>query len=136
MSPEQKMLEKPKRFTAQVRDKSAPAFAIGDRVRISRVNRLFSKGYHENFSREIFQIYNVSRRNNVDLFYLKDSLGEKILNGFYRQELVLILGSSKTDIEKVIRTVGKGKNKKYFVKWVGYDERHNSYIKARDVSSI
>ena len=41
----------------------APKFKINDRVRITKCSNIFSKGYTEDWSREIFFIYSVLKTN-------------------------------------------------------------------------
>ena len=41
----------------------APKFKVNDRVRITKYKKIFSKGYTENWSREILIIYSVSKTN-------------------------------------------------------------------------
>ena len=40
------------------------------------------------------------------------------------------------EVEKVLKTRGKGKNKEVFVKWLGYPAKFNSWIPASEVKDI
>ena len=63
--------------------------------------------------------------------------GEPIIGRFYEQELYSAEGREPDfRIEKVLRrrTV-KGK-KMAFVKWLGYNDKFNSWIPAEDIKSI
>ena len=66
----------------------APKFKVNDRVRITKYKNIFSKGYTENWSREIFIIDSVLKTNSwtYKIKYLK---GEKIIISFYEKELLL-----------------------------------------------
>jgi hypothetical protein len=39
-------------------------------------------------------------------------------------------------IEKVIKTKGKGQNKKIYVKWLYWPSKFSSWVNARDVEDI
>ena len=61
-------------------------FKIGDRARISLEKNIFEKSYETNWTKEIFEIYDI-KYSNVSYYYLKDLNGEKIEGSFYEQEL-------------------------------------------------
>ena len=63
-------------------------FKVNDRVRINKYKNIFSKGYAENWSREIFIIDSVLKTNPWT-YRLKDFNGEKIIGSFYEKELLL-----------------------------------------------
>ena len=62
----------------------APKFKVNDRVRITTYIDAFSKGYTENWSREIFIIDFVLKTN----VKIKDLTGEKVIRNFYEKELM------------------------------------------------
>ena len=66
----------------------APKFKVNDRVRITNYKNTFSKGYTENWSREIF-IINSVLKTNFWTYKTKDLNGEKIIESFYERELLL-----------------------------------------------
>ena len=64
-------------------------FKAGDRVRITKYKNIFSKGYTENWSKEIFVIDSVLKTNHWT-YKIEDLLnGEKIIGSFYGKELLL-----------------------------------------------
>ena len=65
----------------------APNFKVNDRVRITKYRNNFSKGYTENWSREIFIINSVLKTNPCT-YKIKDLNGEKIIGSFDEKELV------------------------------------------------
>ena len=65
----------------------APKFKVNDRVRITKCKNVFSKGYTENWSREIFIIDTVLQTNPWAC-KTKDLNGEKIIGKFYEKELL------------------------------------------------
>ena len=70
------------------------------------------------------------------VYELCDLDGEKIEGFFYPEELVAVHQDRVEEehkIDKILRTRGKGKNKQYFVSWLGYPDKFNSWIYARDL---
>ena len=66
-------------------EKSA-RFNVGDKVRISKFNNIFAKGYSRNWSTEIFMVDKIN--DTVPYTYnIKDLKGEKIIGNFYDKEL-------------------------------------------------
>ena len=66
----------------------APKFKVNDRVRLTKYKNIFSKGYNENWSREIFIINSVFKAN-LWTIKIKGLNGEKIIESFYESELLL-----------------------------------------------
>lgn len=103
-------------------------FKVGDRVRVSRFKREFAKGYWPQWSNEIYSVCKVQLTSPVT-YLLKDGKGEILKGGFYQQEL------SKTQlgdiylVEKVLRKKGE----KLFVRWLGFDKSHDSWINKADL---
>ena len=114
---------------------------IGDYVKISRdPARIFRKGYEVGWSVEIFTIAKVVERGRVVMYRVKDLGGELIKGSFYEHELQRVLPGPVDEeqfrIEKILRSKGQGPNKVYLVKWLGYPDKFNSYIKASDMVRI
>ena len=70
-----------------------------------------------------------------------DLNGEIIDGFFYNEELVLVgqarLSDDKTfKIERILRTKGRGANKQALVKWLGYPDKFNSWVKVSQLESI
>ena len=60
---------------------------MNDRIRITKYKNIVSKGYTENWSREIFIIDSVLKTNPWT-YKIKDLNGEKIIGSFYGKELL------------------------------------------------
>jgi hypothetical protein len=105
---------------------------VGDQVRISKVKRMFEKGYMPKWTEEIFVIVDVNTKYKPFMYTLRDSSGHKVEGRFYQDELQKVI---KTDnvyrIEHVLKERGKGRHKQYLVKWMGYPE--TSWISASDI---
>jgi hypothetical protein len=110
-----------------------PKYKLGDWVRINRLKGRFEKGFHPNWSYEIFQIVGI--RKNVPVMYeLNDYYGEPITGAFYENNLQPVADKTFFPVEKVLRQrVYKGKKEK-LVKFLGYKEPR--WLPAEDVSDL
>ena len=110
-------------------------FNVGDKVRISKLKKLFDKGYLPNWSEEIFTI---SKRipRNPPVYKLKEYDGDELEGSFYEKELQRVETKGKEEvykIEEILKKRKKGNNIEYFVKWLGYPEKYNSWINKKDI---
>ena len=112
-------------------------FDIGDQVRISKAKRTFKKGYLPNWTEEVFTITKrVPRRPPV--YKIADYDSEELEGTFYEQELQKV-NKSDSDyyrVEKVIRSRMRNKRKEYYVKWLGYPDKFNSWVPAESVKDL
>ena len=98
-------------------------FAPGDKVWISKYKHFFEKGYTPNWTTEIFTIERKQLTNPVT-YLLRDGEGRLVRVGFYEQELLKTRHPDVYLVEKVL----KRKGNEAFVKWLGFDKTHNSWI--------
>jgi hypothetical protein len=62
-----------------------------------------------------------------------------VLDGtFYEQELQRVPYDPNAlyKVERILKTKGKGRNKQVLVKWLGYDNSFNQWIKNKDLENI
>lgn len=106
-------------------------FRVGDRVRISKAKKAFKRGYLPNWSEEVFEVYKCFSKN-PPTFVLRDLKGNVIKGRFYAHELQKVYKKSSDfwRVEKILRSRGKGPNKEYFVKWKGYPDSYNSWVRS------
>lgn len=100
-------------------------FSIGDHVRISKFKHLFEKGYTPNWTTEIFTIER-KQSTNPRTYLLRDSQGHSIKGGFYESELQRTKYPNVYLVERVLKRRGDEE----FVKWLGFDSTHNSWVKV------
>jgi hypothetical protein len=98
-----------------------PKFAIGDWVRISRWKGIFEKGFHPNWSYEIYKVHDVKQGHPVR-YYLQDYDGENIDGAFYGSELQTVKDPGYFPVEKVIKTRTVKGQKQQLVKFMGYKD--------------
>ena len=103
-------------------------FRAGNSVRISSYQKIFDKGYMQNYTDEIFTIDKVVP-GDPTTFRLKDFRGEKIDGVFYDQELVRIRVKKdrRYRISYVVRTRVRNGKKQHLVAFRGY-EKHPEWI--------
>lgn len=88
---------------------------VGDHVRISKQKCIFQKGYHPNWTTEVFKIRLVQPTHPPT--YLLEDLDENPINGsFYKEELQKTRYPDTYLVEKVL----KKEKGKVLVKWLGF----------------
>lgn len=114
-----------------------PKYKVGDIVRISRIKEIFEKGFHPNFSEELFKIVKIN--DTYPRTYKIQALdGEEVIGSFYEPELLKskitesnLYDNSIHRVEKILeRKKIKGVNM-VKIKWAGYD--HPTWEKAENV---
>ena len=111
----------------------------GSYVRISFLRGPFDREYRQKWSSEIFQIYQRFARDGVYVYWLRDLAGEKLTGSFYREELLQVMDDPETlyKIEKVLKKkLGPDGRLRYYVKWLNWDNRFNSWVFADDVVQV
>lgn len=104
---------------------------VGDFVRLSKAKHVFAKGYTPNWTEEIFTISKVINTSQPVQYKVQDDTLQEIQGSFYAAELQVVDKPEHYAIEKVIRTKkGKDGRRQYYVKWLGFDNKHNSWVDA------
>ncbi|XP_026829456.1 uncharacterized protein LOC113562904 [Ooceraea biroi] len=108
---------------------AAPAkFRAGDTVRVSKYKTVFAKGYTPNWTTEVFKVAKVQRTNPAK-YLLENYRVNPISGGFYEHELLRARHPDVYLVEKVLRRRGND----VYVKWLGMDASHNSWINRDNV---
>jgi len=115
--------------------KKKPKFNVGDKVRISRLKSTFAKGYEHNFSYEVLTIGEVLDTSPVT-YKLVDYHDEPIEGSFYEQELIKTKVPDYYEVEEIVKTRKKGKEKEHLVKFYGWPSKFNEWIPDKDISDI
>uniref|UniRef100_A0A1I7YXE1 Integrase catalytic domain-containing protein n=1 Tax=Steinernema glaseri TaxID=37863 RepID=A0A1I7YXE1_9BILA len=112
-------------------------FNVGDAVRISKQKTLFEKGYIPNFTYEIFHIKERLPRTPPVYRITDFTKTETIAGVYYETELVKVCTKDKAyRIEKILKTRKRNGTKEYFVRFLGYRDNHNAWVKEEDIVSI
>ncbi|XP_043481307.1 uncharacterized protein LOC122510600 [Leptopilina heterotoma] len=84
--------------------------------------------YTPNWTTEVFTVDKVKSTKPVT-YKLKDYQNQPIEDGFYEEELLKVQYPDVYLVEKVLKTRGND----VYVKWLGFDSSHNSWIKKSDM---
>lgn len=103
-------------------------YQVGDDVRISKYRTQFTKGYTPNYSNEIFKISQVHLTNPIT-YTLVDYTGSPIKGKFYSEELLKVKYPDIYLVERVLKRRGD----MVFVRWLGMDSTHDSWIHKSNV---
>ena len=110
---------------------------VGEQVRISKVKSVFAKGYLPSWTEEIFTVASIERKHRPITYTLKDYNGDLLEGSFYRHEIQPVIKEDDVYlVEKVIRTQRRGKETWYFVKWKGYPNSFNSWVRKTDIQDV
>lgn len=113
-----------------------PKYKINQMVRIALQKGVFHRGYNEQSNFEVFNIYDIKLTLPKPLYLLETyDKKEKLVGGFYAHELTPV-NSNIFKVEKVIKQRKVRGQLQYFVKWKGYDNTHNSWIEASDITEV
>ena len=77
-------------YSKLLREFKKRTFKIGDRVRISKYDLSFRKGYKPQFTREVFEIVAIATRK-PQTYTIKDEQDENIRGKFYQKELIKVI---------------------------------------------
>ena len=116
----------------QNKSRTSIKYKKSDKVRISKYKRHFEKGYTSNWTEEIFTIDKINMTTPVT-YQVRNLNNDNILGSFYAQEL----SQAKQNIFRIEKAIKRdNKNKKAFVKWVGYSDMHNSWVPFSELINI
>jgi hypothetical protein len=104
----------------------------GDHVRIHKWKNKFSRGYQQNFSTEVFKIDKILDHLPITMYTLKDLKDETITGNFYAEELSIVKGKVYI-IDKVLEEKTMKGKKWFLVRWEGFPEKFNSWVKKEDL---
>ena len=121
-------------------DGGRPArFKAGDHVRIDMHQEKFGRGFHTQYSDEIFTIAKAKPGGPQRPSYYKlvDRKGTEIKGVFYNENLVKTRGYDEMThrIAKVHRTRTRRGTKELLVSWSGHPESEQTWIKESDLVS-
>lgn len=103
-------------------------YKVGDSVRISKYKHIFEKGYTPNWTTEVFKIRKIQKTNPIT-YLLEDYQKSDIKGCFYELELQKTTLPDTYLVEKVL----KKKGSLCFVKWLGFDSSHNSWVDKKEI---
>jgi hypothetical protein len=109
---------------------------IGSSVRKTYDLSSFDKGYHPNWSDQIYTVSKVLKKPHKYQYSIDDFKGEQLFRRFYPEELQKVSASSQYRIEKILKKRKRGKKIEFLVKWIGFPSSDNSWIQAKDLINL
>ena len=103
---------------------------------MSKYKIAFTKGHETKFTEEIFKVIRVIR-GVPNVYEIEDFEGEPITGKFYEDELSGVYKKDDVDkLEKILKSKKVREKKMVLVKWLGYDNKHSSWIPEIDIQNI
>jgi hypothetical protein len=114
-------------------------FEVGQAVRLLLTREKFAKTFDDIWTTEIYYVSGVFLNMPQPMFAVSrkkpDSELEALEGKFYARELQAVADPETYKIEKILKEEKRRGGRKFlFVKWLGYNSSHNSWIPAADVS--
>ena len=125
-----------------LKNKTKSKYRLNQFVKIFRKKGIFSRGFHQNVTKEYFRIYHIDRNLSKDRYYLKDIQGDKIIGSFYEEYLVPYIPPKDEATYRLDPSFQGYKLKNIrgvshiFVKWLGWPHKFNQWIPLDDVRSL
>lgn len=124
-----------KYYNKAVNLRKMPRFKVGDIVRLSLKKKAFDKGYFAKQTEETFRIKKVITNLPQPRYTVESVDGKETIKGTFYEREITKASHQEYKIEKVLKTRKKGKSTEHFVKWLGYPDSHNSWVKDSDISN-
>ena len=70
------------------------------------------------------------------VYKIRDLRGEEVRGSWYPEQLQPIAQLTQYRIERILQRRGKGARQEFLVKWLGWPDAVNSWIKARDAYNV
>ena len=108
------------------KNKKKVKFKINDTVRISVLRGPFDRGYHQNFTTEVWTISKVLDNLPLARYIVKDEHNEELDSVLNENELIAYQPSDVIQIDRVLKKRTRKGRTEVFVSWLHYDDKFNS----------
>ena len=122
-----------KKYLKAKTHRNNPKFNVGDRVRISVTRGRFQRGYHQNYTTEVWTISKVLSNLPQPRYIVKDERDAELDCILHENEIVAYEPSDVYQIEKVLKTRWRNGRKQVLVRWLHYDDSFDSWLPAKDI---
>lgn len=112
-----------------------PKLSIETDVRIPYKSEPFQRGFYPNWTDVVYKISQGTPDIVKPYYKISDIEGNVLKQKFYPDQLQQI-SSDIYRIEKVLKRRIKNKQIQYFVKWLGYPSKFNSWVPSADITSL
>lgn len=121
---EQELLNTVYNYKREYSQRRMAKYRVGDYVRLSKYRTVFDKSYTPNWTTEVFTVRKVQYNTDPITYLLKNYYNEEIPGSVYAEQIQSVLNPDEYLVEKILRR----KDGRVYVKWLGFDNRHNSWI--------
>lgn len=124
-------LNKRRKTSLENKNKILP---FGQKVRVAKGTIAFRKGYLPQWSDKVYILKKKRNDFHSPMYSLTDENNKKVDRNFYFKEIqpVTITSDTKYRIEKILDQKIENGIKKYYIKWLGFDNSYNSWIDEND----
>jgi hypothetical protein len=112
----------------EARKRKIPRFKVGQKVRISNQVDYFRRGFDETHKQECFKVSKVLVDKPITTYELTEYNGDPLVGLWYERELTEFEGSIFKLKEILKKRNRPGQETEYFVSWLGYPDKYNSWI--------
>ena len=112
-----------------------PLIPQGAMVRASSYKTIFDKGYMPNWTKEHFTVNQTvpPKSGTKRRVYKLVDYNDEVMKGSWYPEYLLEISENQSSIDKVLRRhTLPDSTKELFVRWEGWPEQYNSWIKETD----
>ncbi|PCJ29148.1 MAG: hypothetical protein COA94_02455 [Rickettsiales bacterium] len=110
-------------------------FKVGDMVRLKLIGAKFVRGYHLQFTLELFKIEKIEHRMPIKTYVVRSMDTNEVIEGsYYPEELQLVTNGGIFKVEKVMKKRTRRGVREELVRWEGFGPDHDSWNKVSDVA--
>ena len=113
-------------------------YKVGDLVRLAYNKYTFQRDYQQKWTSEIFKISERLMRQGIPVYRVTDYSDDAIIGTFYEQELQQVHKDEDAlwIVEKIIRKRSRKGIEECLVKYEGWPDKYNSWVKKSDIKTI
>ena len=104
-------------------------------MRISNLRSKFTRGYHQNFTTEVWIIHKVLENLPLPRYIVKDQ-NDEVLDSVLNENEIVKYTPVKYNIEKIIKSRWRKGVKQVLVRWQGYGPAFDSWIDNKELESV
>ena len=109
-----------------------PKFKVGDFIRLSKVKKIFEKGYTPRYTHEVFKITEIDNSAYPYMYQLEDLQGEKITGKSYEKEMILTEVPHLKIINKIEKRKTEGRTKMVLVSYIDYGSKFDELFEYKN----
>lgn len=127
-----------KRYIEAESKRKKPKYKVGDTVRISNIRTAFERGYHTNFTHELWKVASVLSNEPQPRYTVEDLKGVKLEGVLNENELVAYQPAVDElyVVDKILKQRTRRGKKEYLIRWRNYPPSFDSWEPAENVQNV